>query len=317
VAVQVSQGKAFEYACLDALRRHLSSSQEIVVTENESVHHAEDAYNTMQSDVQGNMRLAAEAAVKVLVRLEPQLENPLRNVPLLLEIQPDKEGQAGDVRDVLAIRRQNNWEIGLSTKHNHSAVKHSRLSRKLDFGKKWLGIPCSKEYFADINPVFNELDRLASEKALFEDIHDKAGRIYLPVLQAFLRELNRLSEKHAKVVPTRLLAYLLGTHDFYKVIARTSSRTTQIQVFSLYGTLNRPAGTIQPQVRIPKLHLPTSFETMKLKPGSETTAQIVCDKGWTISARLHNARKVVEPSLKFDIGLTGVPQTLYTHHEPW
>jgi hypothetical protein len=33
--------------------------------------------------------------------------------------------------------------------------------------------------------------------------------------------------------------------------------------------------------------------------------------------RIHSARSLVEPSLKFDIGLIGVPPTLYTQFEPW
>ena len=50
----------------------------------------------------------------------------------------------------------------MSIKHNHEAVKHSRLSHGLDFGNEWFGIPCSKEYWNAVKPIF---DRLKSEKA--------------------------------------------------------------------------------------------------------------------------------------------------------
>jgi hypothetical protein len=39
----------------------------------------------------------------------------------------------------LAIRVLQKWEIGVSAKNNHNAVKHSRLSSDIDFGK-WLNI---------------------------------------------------------------------------------------------------------------------------------------------------------------------------------
>lgn len=77
---------------------------------------------------------------------------------LELKIQSDDKGKEGDVRDVLIIRRGIEWEIGLSVKHNHFAVKHSRLSKNLDFGKKWYGIDCSEQYWKDIKPIFEYLD---------------------------------------------------------------------------------------------------------------------------------------------------------------
>ena len=40
-----------------------------------------------------------------------------------------------------------NWEIGLNIKHNHDAVKHSRLSHKIDFGAEWFEKPCSQNYW--------------------------------------------------------------------------------------------------------------------------------------------------------------------------
>ena len=50
-----------------------------------------------------------------------------------LYIQQDEEGEKGDVRDIIVARKTLKWEIGLSIKHNHFAVKHSRLSPTIDF----------------------------------------------------------------------------------------------------------------------------------------------------------------------------------------
>ena len=51
----------------------------------------------------------------------------------------------------------------ISAKNNHRAVKHSRLSNKINFGEKWLGVSCSDNYFKEINPIFDMLASLRSK----------------------------------------------------------------------------------------------------------------------------------------------------------
>ncbi len=75
-------------------------------------------------------------AVNFLIDLEPRLYNSLNATDILeLEIMADSAGQEGDVRDILTIRAVQKWEIGVSAKNNHKAVKHSRLSKNIDFSK--------------------------------------------------------------------------------------------------------------------------------------------------------------------------------------
>ena len=51
-----------------------------------------------------------------------------------ISLQPDISGQKGDVRDIV-VYLTNKKEVGISTKNRHKAIKHSRLSDKIDFGK--------------------------------------------------------------------------------------------------------------------------------------------------------------------------------------
>lgn len=314
---QVLNGKAFEYACLNALYQLLHNGQPVNIEASPAFNTAREAYENSTQDLRNRLDLAANAAARVLVDLEPQLENPAGNTPLYLSIQPDSAGRAGDVRDILAIRRQNGWKIGISAKHNHAAVKHSRLSQTIDFGNEWFGIPCSQTYFNTIRPIFEELEQLRNQGELWRNIPDKANRFYVPVLTAFMDELRRLHNANPGEIPRRLLSYLLGRNDFYKVIAYDDMQITEIQGFSLYGTLNRPAGNNQPRIRLHRLRLPNDFYRIDFKPRSNTTIIIACDEGWSISARIHNAKTEVEPSLKFDIQLLAVPPSLYRHHEAW
>ena len=108
--------------------------------------------------------LYASFSVNCLIDIEPRLYSDLgKNDILQLEILSDAKGKEGDVRDVLILRVLQKWEIGVSAKNNHKAVKHSRLSPKIDFGKKWLGINVSSSYFDAINPIFDKLQKIRDD----------------------------------------------------------------------------------------------------------------------------------------------------------
>ena len=53
------------------------------------------------------------------------------------------------------------------------------------------------------------------------------------------------------------------------------------------------------------------------KEGSSNTLILVLDKGWTISFRIHNASSRIEPSLKFDIQLVGIPSAVANIEQYW
>ena len=320
--IQTANGKAFEYACLLALYNTLQASEYVTIEDSQQMRTARNLYNNMLDDVQIELLRAANAAARVIIRLEPQLQYPQNNVPLYLSIQTDAQGIAGDVRDVLCIRRQNFWQVGLSCKHNHRAVKHSRLSDIIDFGNEWFGIPCSMQYFSEVIPLFSALRRMRDDArergttALWTDIPDKANRYYKPVLQSFLDELARLARGNPEV-PGAMVQYLIGRYDFYKVITDDRHETTRVEAINIAGTLNRPSGQHNSIVTVPCLRLPTRFYHMGFKPNSDNTIEVVCDEGWTISMRIHNASSRIEPSLKFDVNLISLPGSIYAQVEPW
>ena len=56
---------------------------------------------------------------------------------------------------------------------------------------------------------------------------------------------------------------------------------------------------------------------MDMVPGSDNKVTIVCDEGWTLTMRIHNASSKIEPSLKFDVQLISVPNSIHIQVEPW
>ncbi|MDH1276495.1 HaeIII family restriction endonuclease [Acinetobacter johnsonii] len=314
VAKQTINGKAFEYAVLLEFQARLTSLVSVIeIIENEPYNTALNCFNSFIETEQEKFRLIASFAINYLIDIEPRLSNQIDIGDILqLEIVPDKAGESGDVRDVLALRSSQNWEIGISAKNNHRAVKHSRLSNDIDFGQKWLGLSCTNAYFNKIKPIFDNLAQIkknSKSTQKWETLGDYHSSVYIPVLDAFKEELIRLDKENPGIVAARLVEYLIGNKDFYKVIK--GNNKVEIQSYNLHGTLNLPFRSIKPKAKVPKLKLPNRLIEVVYKEDSQTTLLVTLNEGWQISFRIHNASSRIEPSLKFDINLVSAPHSLH------
>lgn len=220
------------------------------------------------------------------------------------------------MRDILIVRSGIQWEIGLSMKHNHFAVKHSRLSDKIDFGEKWYGHPCSQKYWDTVLPIFENLRAAKSRGMSWNELTAKASKVYLPLLNAFMDELGESYDKH-KDLPRRMVEYLLGEYDFYKIVSIDHRRSTLINAFNLHGTLNKDGKMTKSSISLPIASLPTRIVSLQLKPDSDNTVELYMDGGWQFSFRIHIASTMIEPSLKFDIQIIGMPATIITIDCKW
>ncbi len=312
---QTINGKAFEYALLFEFYERIKNITSVSITENEPYSTAKGFFDGFNEAEQDTFRITASASINFLIDIEPRLSNGInKDDVLILELVSDQAGQTGDVRDVLIIRSLQKWEIGISAKNNHRAVKHSRLSQRIDFGEKWLGIPCSKNYFEEIKPVFDMLTGLRAKDRTTKwiSIENMHQVVYIPILDAFRKELLRLDKENPNIVAENLVQYLIGNKDFYKVIK--GKKKVEIQAYNLHGTLNLPFEKVKPKAKIPKLKLPTRLIEIVYQENSTTTLLVSLNEGWQISFRIHNASSRVEPSLKFDINLVSAPHTLFTNH---
>ena len=315
-AKQTITGKAFEYALLNAFLERLQTITNVSVIDNEPLKTAKKCFDTFNNTDKGLYNLNASFAVNFLIDLEPRLSNGINKSDVLqFEIVSDKQGQIGDVRDVLAIRSLQKWEIGISAKNNHRAVKHSRLSNDINFGEKWLGVSCSENYFSEIKPIFDELAKLrTASKATqkWSTLGDYHTSVYVPILDAFKKELLRLDKENPGIVAQRLVEYLIGNQDFYKVIK--GKNKVEIQAYNLHGTLSLPFESVKPKLKLQKLKLPNRLIEIVYQDNSQTTLLVSLTEGWQISFRIHNASSRIEPSLKFDINLMSSPHTLFVNH---
>ncbi len=317
---QTEAGKAFEYACAYVLFENYSKVTEVNLMPSPQLDTAKNAFEGFSDSEKKNYIDGAKAAVKIINRLEPKLSQTTSTMNITL--QTDKSGARGDVRDVVCVRGDE-WEVGISCKHNNDAVKHSRLSDSIDFGKDWFGKECSSTYLEEVKKIFAPLreirDRTKAEgsPALWSSMKNKEEECYIPVLDAFMKELKSLNELYPKEIPAELVRYLMGRNDFYKVIMNDKKRFTQVESVNMNGTLNKPDGKNKALIEVPLMKLPTKFYEIGYKDGSQNTILVVCDNGWNVSMRIHNASSRIEPSLKFDVQLTAMPSSILTQIEPW
>lgn len=309
------QGRAYEYAWIQALYNALFKLRKTQVVKNSSLVANEKAWSLMDDDMKETFMISARAAIDKVLELEPRLlEND--SDELTLELQKDGEGIKGDVRDIVIKRKDIEWEIGLSIKHNHDAVKHSRLSYKLDFGREWFEIPCSEVYWESVRPIFNMLNDEKDNGTKWSEIKEKNQRVYVPLLQAFMDEVNR-AYKDDNTMPRNMIEYLIGIEDYYKIVSKDSKRLTMIHAFNMHDTLNKPGKNKISAITVPIVELPTRLVALEFKPDSENTVEMYLDNGWQLSFRIHSASTKVEPSLKFDVQFIGMPISILNIECMW
>ncbi|QQW88017.1 HaeIII family restriction endonuclease [Helicobacter pylori] len=304
-----NQGRAYEYAWCLALEQKLSVFKKVIVDKQNGFNACYRAYESLEKPLQDRYLESAKQGVLLLLDCEPLLSEVIESSQneITLSLQKDKLGEIGDIRDILIYFDR--FCIGLSIKHNHDAVKHSRLSKDLDFGKKWLGAGVSQNYKDTIKPLFERLEDAKKEGMLWRDFPNKEQEIYAPLLQAFKKEVLRIDENKKNKVPQKMVEYLLGKYDFYKVILLEREQKTKLEAYHFNNTLNRSVKN-KPKRIIPLSKLPTRMIYFDFKPKSFNTLELVLDEGWSFSLRIHNASSRVEPSLKFDIKLLSKPESV-------
>lgn len=192
----------------------------------------------------------------------------------------------------------------------------STLFKQVDFGKRWFNIECSKQYWNDIKPIFNYLEEQKKNNRNWNQLEDKENDVYIPLLNAFIKEVKQSTQQDSSV-PRKMVEYLLGEFDFYKVISIDMKKITRIQSYNLHGKLNQSTKTTSPKIKIPAVSLPTRIVSLEFKPESSNTVELYMDGGWQFNFRIHNASTKVETSLKFDIQIVGMPTTIISIDCKW
>lgn len=302
-------GRAYEYAWITSLNDRLEKTSKSEIKQNSSLDATKRAWDEISQDKKATYLVSTQVAMDSILDLEPILRDVQLQDKIILALQDDTRGIEGDVRDLVISRSAIGWEIGLSIKHNHNAIKHSRLSKSLDFANSWFDSPCSQDYWNAVSIIFQKLEDLKHQRVKWSELENKESDVYVPLLNAFAEEVCRKNEE-LDDMPKRMIEYLVGTCDYYKVICRESKKDTVIESFNMHGTLSQDSNDLKSSVEIEKVDLPDELVTIRFKKDSKTTVEAYFNNGWQISFRIHNASTYVEPSLKFDVQFVGMPPTV-------
>ena len=299
---QVDNGKAFEYTVAQAL----SEALEVPIIESPEFQNTKNSFEKVSPKLQDRFPVASALAIQHII--EKESKNIATKEPQSIWVASDSNGQKGDVRDVVV--KFSDSELGISCKTNHGDFKHSRLSGTANFVQKWGLDPkgCSDEYWDVVKPLFAELKQIRKDsgaKALWSDQKDVPNRFYWKVLDAFEAELIRLTAPNAPraaEVTKSLISYIIGNHDFYKVISRPDQ--VEIQGFNLNGTL-----------AVSKTRYPEHVIGIDRFDGGRYSKTVRFNRGFTFNFRIHSASSRVEPSLKFAVSAISLPHSeIYTNH---
>lgn len=320
---QNDNGKAFEYALGFVLTKKVSEFTTVEFVEDARHMTCKSAFESATLSEQERFTASAALPLATLFRLEPAICNPKGADDILyVALNSDAAGIAGDVRDVLLSRKNSRgrtiWEIGISAKNNHDAVKHSRLSPLIDFGKEWIGVPCSKAYMKKAAAIFGCVMKWKEGGVKTWDAlgGDKEKCVYIPLLDAFKDELTRIFRAGNKTVAENLIMYLIGREPFYKVIKQDRNAMVVMKAFNFCKGLGERYNGVKPDCRPDKIPLPTRMVELAYSDKGEqrNSLTLIMDHGWQVDFRIHNASTSLENSLKFDIQLVGNPPVLFTQH---
>ena len=322
MAKQVKNGKAFEYAIASVFYDSIKEKGlEVRIIEDNSYHVAQKYFYSFDEKDQMRYMLSAQATLDTMFKIEPGLTAQKNKEDVLtIRLAQDREGKEGDVRDVIFTRNSPHWEIGFSAKNNNESNKHSRLSndKDEDFAKKWFGLACSQQYWDEIVPIFDFVNsyKIAGKKWVDMGI-EKEKQVYIPLLRAFKNELLHIYSENPDL-PQKLISYIIGAFPFYQIIKEDHKNLVVVKAFNLINGLNRTVNHVKSRYKIPKLLPPTRIVEFDFahKPANQLvdTLDMILDKGWEISFRIHSADNPLRPSLKFDTKLIGNPPILFTQH---
>lgn len=319
MASQVQNGKAFEFALANAYWRFLQARGiPVAVDRTKDWINCEHDFLACGALEQERFSMAAEQTIPTLCRLEPGLLNcQSQDDVLTVRLMPDSAGIQGDVRDVVFSRKYAcetvpHWEIGISAKNNHEAVKHSRISPHINIGKEWLSLDGTVEYLECVQSVFAWVAN--AKRAGCVDWNDlgasKVQHVYAPLLNAFEAEMKELFYRYGEIVPVNLIQYLIGTKPFYKIIKKDASNIVIVRAFNFVAGLGTSYAGVKADIRPDEIPLPSRIVAIYRE--TENKVMMVMDGGWQVSFRIHNASTRIENSLKFDIQLVGNPPILFS-----
>lgn len=218
----------------------------------------------------------------------------------------DRELERDSFGEILLERPDKDWRFSISIKDDANVLTtmpladrtrdnfmdHVNVSNEIDdFGDRIFGVPCSNEYFDEVNDILQRIDQSRKE-AWAEKLTDDDfvyDNIITPMLGAMGREFPRIFEYHPEA-PKKLLDYFYGTIDYYFLKPIKELEITRIGAVNAHGGLGcipNNRNHYVPVIVYPTKLFDVRFATGKYGELSKDTLQLAFDGGWSICINIH------------------------------
>ena len=208
--------------------------------------------------------------------------------------------------EILLERPDLKWRISISIKNEASVLSRLPVAdRELDtfndkvvsvandiddFGERIFGVPCSNDYFEEVNAILNKIAPFdsATWNKLVTDEKFAYDNLITPMLEAIGRELPHIFRFHPEA-PAKLIDFFYGSIDYYFIHPVEQLEVTRIGSVNPHGDLGRIPGSgnhTTPQVRIPTELLDVRFATGKYGELSGDTLRLSFDGGWAVCLKV-------------------------------
>ena len=248
----------------------------------------------------------AEPAIQRIISKEPYVFKTGGD-PLFIRVNDQTRELAKDsFGEILLERPDLDWRFSISVKNDAQVLSSMTVADREtdrtmdkvasivneidDFGDRIFGVPCSNDYFNDMNEILMKVNttksatwskKLTDEKFAYDNL-------ITPMLMAVAAEIPRICKDHPEA-PKKLLDYFYGTIDYYFINPIEELEVTRIGAVNVHGGLGcipNNHNHYTPVVEPPTQLLDVRFATGKFREISKDTIQLSFDGGWAVCIKI-------------------------------
>ena len=265
----------------------------------------------------------ASVVSDTLLRLEPDFLNGSSSTYRFFYNSGRKEKRPFDGRNTFILNDDNQalgfscGKVPVSQERPALFYKAENKLKLLDISDAWLGTGAMGiEYIDAMNSVGDFIEAHKGEKwsDLFSSSEEKYEQLYHPILEALLSELKKQCSRHSCAVPN-LLKHFFGNEDYYLIALQPVNKKAKVSAYGLNGKLS--LGDDYAEKLLPEQLIDISYKE-RADSVSNTTLQLIFDKGWVACMRLRTTDNTVSVGPRLEVDFNGSrPYKLITEEVRW
>ena len=222
--------------------------------------------------------------------------------PLWIRFNDEKRRMEDSFGEILLERPDLDWRFAISVKNNANIVATMPVADRSmdryidsvasvfnkidDFGDRIFEVPCSNDYFDDMNEILQKIDAYDSKswRELLTNDEFVNEKLFTPMLKALGFEIKRICKDHPEA-PQRLIDYFYSNIDYYFINPIKEVGVTRIGAVNSHrclGNIPNNHNLYTPHVAFPTELLEVRFANGRYGELSDDTLQLNFDGGWSV-----------------------------------